>query len=108
MSTPTSQMRTAEHHFGVLLPWDERVVGILLGRGDVNPDQLDNYGQTPILCASENGRKRVVKLLLGRDDVDPNKPDMCGSTPLRLANLNHREGVIALLQPPTFATHSTA
>ena len=52
------------------------MVKLLLGRGDLDPDELDEDGRTPLLWAARNRHDKVVKISLGRDDVDPNKPDM--------------------------------
>jgi len=58
------------------------VVKILLGRDEVNPDKPDKFGQTPLICAAENGREGVVKILLGCDDVGLDKPDNLYRIPL--------------------------
>jgi len=39
----------------------EQVVEILLGRGEVNPDVLDSFGQTPLSHAAWTGHEEVVK-----------------------------------------------
>ena len=41
----------------------EGVVKLLLGRDDVNPDKLDNQGQTALSCAAKNGYTGVIALL---------------------------------------------
>jgi len=46
-------------------------VKILLEREEVNPDEPDNDGQTPLSLAAMNGNEGVVKILLGREEVDP-------------------------------------
>ena len=40
-----------------------KVVEILLGRDDVNPDKPDMYDRTPLLCAAENEHEEVVEIL---------------------------------------------
>ena len=75
----------------------ERIVKILLGRGDVNPDRPNCFGLTPLLCATRNGHNGVVKMLLRRDDVDPNKQDKNGETPLWRAARNGDEGMVKIL-----------
>jgi len=51
----------------------EEVVGILLGRNDVNPNTVDTIsGQTPLLWAAGNGHEGVVRVLLKRNGVNPN------------------------------------
>ena len=73
------------------------VMSLLLGRKYVNPDRPDNYGQTPLSWAAENGCDGVVKLLLEREDVNPDMPDNRGRTPLSWAAENGRDGVVKLL-----------
>ena len=75
------------------------VVRLLLGLGpeDINPNMLDNAGQTPLLWAAGNGHDGVVELLLGRVDVNPDTPDSCGQMPLSLAAENGHGGVAKLL-----------
>jgi len=75
----------------------EGVVGILLGRDDVNPDKQDNDGTTPLWRAVSGGHEGVVKILLGRDDVNPDKPDNYGETPLWRAASKEHEGVVKML-----------
>ena len=73
------------------------VVKILLGRGDLNPNEPGCYGQTPLWCASKNGHEGVVKILLERDDINPNEPDRYKETPLTCAARNGHEGVVRVL-----------
>ena len=61
---------------------------LLLSRDDVNPNQPDNSGGTPLLDASYNGHDGMVRLLLARDDIDPDEPDYHGETPLLRASCN--------------------
>jgi len=44
---------------------------MLLGRNDLNPDTPNEYGQTQLCSAAEDGHERVVRVLLGGDDVNP-------------------------------------
>ena len=44
---------------------------LLLGRGDVNPDKPDNYGQTPLWSAAFK-HEGAVKILLELGGVSPN------------------------------------
>jgi len=41
------------------------VVGILLERGDINPDKPNTLDLTPLWCAVGNGYEGAVKVLLG-------------------------------------------
>ena len=81
---------------------------LLLRRNDVNPDEPDTYGRTPLWWAVYNGNEEVVKILLERDDINPNKPDEYGQTPLQQAVEKGHAGVIALLQLPAPAAHNAA
>ena len=75
----------------------EGVAEILLGRGEINPDKEDKYGQTPLLYAAWNGHEGVVKMLLGRQEVNPDKVDMVRRTPLFYAALYGYERVVKIL-----------
>ena len=79
---------------------------MLLRRG-VNPDTLNEYGQTPLWRAAVNGHEGVVEMLLGRGDVSPDKPDIYGKTPLFYTTIRGHAGVVALLQPRASAISST-
>jgi len=74
-----------------------RVSNVARGRGYVNPNWLDNCGQTPILLAAAEGHEGVVELLLGRKDVKSGKTDDDGRTPLHFAALYGHEGVVQVL-----------
>ena len=75
----------------------ERVVRVLLERGDANPDKPDKWSQTPLLWAAVNGHEAVVRTLLERSDINPNTSDECGRTPLFGAAVNGHEGVVRTL-----------
>ena len=81
---------------------------MLLPRVDVNPDEPDTFGRTPLWWAACYGHEGIVKMLLRRDEVNPDKPDSQGRAPLWCAAKNGHAGVIALLQRPTSATHHAA
>ena len=57
----------------------------------------DDFGQTPLSLAAENGHEAVVKLLLAEDGVDINSKDRYGWTPLSWAVKYKYEVVIKLL-----------
>jgi len=75
----------------------EGVVKILLGQGDVKPDNSGRDMHTPLSSAAENGHEGVVRILLGRDDVNPDKPGFLGQTPLCYAAESGHEGVVKIL-----------
>ena len=56
----------------------EGVVGIPLGRSDVNPNELSGDGKTLLWHAATAGHEGVVKVLLGQGGVDPSEPEGCG------------------------------
>ena len=61
------------------------VVKYLSSRDDVDADERDNYGYTPLNRAATNGLNgylEVVKYLLSRDDVNVNARNNSGETPL--------------------------
>ena len=70
-----------------------KVVEMLLGRGDVNPEKPNIHDRTPLLCAALNGHEGVVKMLLGRGDVNLDRSHKHGQTPLLCAAASGQEGV---------------
>ena len=75
----------------------ERVVEILLGRSEVDPDKPERFGQTPLSFAAYNGHEGVVKILLESNEVSPDKPTDTGETPLMYAVLSGHEEVVKML-----------
>ena len=75
----------------------EKVVKILLGQEEVNPDVPDSFGQTPLSHAAWTGHEGVVKMLLAQEEVFPDKPDKDGRTPLSHATWDGHEGVVKIL-----------
>jgi len=53
----------------------ERVVKILSGRIDVNPDMADPWGRRPHSAAAGNGHAGVAKMPLERTGVNPEMAD---------------------------------
>ena len=70
---------------------NEEVVGLLLTRGDVVPDEPDNDGRTALSWASSLGYEKVVRLLLARGDVNPDKVDNYGQTALWWASQGSKD-----------------
>ena len=75
----------------------ERVVEMLLKRGDVSPGKHGRDGLTPLWWAAFNGQERMANILLERGGVNPDTPDNKGRTPLRCAAFNGHEGVVEML-----------
>ncbi len=45
--------------------WDhEEIVKMLLGKDNIEINQIDNIGWTALMLASEEGHKEIVKMLL--------------------------------------------
>ena len=61
---------------------------MLLPRVDVNPDEPDTFGRTPLWWAACYGHEGIVKMLLRRDEVNPDQPDNQGQVPLWYAAEN--------------------
>jgi len=57
----------------------ERVVIILLRRGDITPEKHDDYRQTPLCWASWSVLKVVVEKLLGWGSIN-NEPERYSQT----------------------------
>jgi Ankyrin repeats (3 copies)/Ankyrin repeat len=64
---------------------------------DFNADAKDQYGQTPLLNAAENGHTAIVELLAARDDVNADAKDRYGQTPLLYAAQNGHTAIVKLL-----------
>jgi len=75
----------------------QEVVGVLLGRGEVNPEKPDNDGRTPLSYAAWYGHGGLVEILLRREEVNADKPDIYGQTPLSYAAWDGNEGVVKIL-----------
>ena len=75
----------------------ESVVKQLLDREDDNPNQPDNEGRIPLLCAALGGHESIVKQLLNWQDVNPDEPDNEGRTPLSWAAIQGHESVVKQL-----------
>jgi len=87
----------------------ERVVRILLGRGDIKPDVPDESGRTPLSLSAGYGYEGVVRALLERDDVNPDTADILfGRTPLSWAAQNGHEEVVRILLERDDANPDTA
>ena len=74
------------------------VVRLLLENEDVQVNQENEYGCTPLMLAAYNGHHEVVKLLLEKDYIQVNKATKSGDTSLMFgAEKGHHEVVRLLL-----------
>ena len=73
------------------------MVKALLDRNDVNPNTVNQLGQTPLCTAACTGDEGVVKMLLDRNDVNPNTVNQHGQTPLFIAARDGHERVVKTL-----------
>jgi len=52
-----------------------------LDRKELNPNSVENDGESPLWWAAYMGYEEIVALLIGREDINPNLAGMCGQTP---------------------------
>lgn len=71
------------------------VVQALLTAG-ANVNLFNKYGESPLLCASDNGHVEMVQALLGAQ-TDVNKADNAGQTPLIMASRKGHLEVVRIL-----------
>ncbi|KAF9636672.1 Ankyrin repeat protein [Lasiodiplodia theobromae] len=69
----------------------------LLRHPDVDPNERDDEGKTPLFHAVSAGNIGAVAQLLEKHDVDLNRADNCKSTPLAIAISNGSYGMVAYL-----------
>jgi len=70
---------------------------MLLQRDDVNPNTMNEHGQTPLIIAARKGRKAVVKTLLERVDINSDMRDLAGQTALSQALKAGHDAIVKLL-----------
>jgi Ankyrin repeats (3 copies)/Ankyrin repeats (many copies) len=75
---------------------DLAAVEAYLHEPEANPNASDQWGNTLLIMAAENGHTDIVALLLAKD-ADPNAPDQEGNTPLLWAAENGHTDIVALL-----------
>ena len=71
--------------------------GLAGSASKVDVDSKDDYGQTPLSRAAENGHEAVAKLLLETGKVDVDSKHKYGRTPLSWAAEKGHEAVAKLL-----------
>jgi FOG: Ankyrin repeat len=86
-------------HLVALYGLNNLVKELLTIAQDIDPDQRDNEGRTPLSYAAEDGHTEVVKTLLREGRVDAERHDKFGQTALSLAaSQGHTEVVKTLLR----------
>lgn len=75
----------------------KRIVNLLLGCGDVEPNAEDINGRTPLSYAAENGHEEIVELLLEHGNIMVNTKDICGTAPLSYAAQKGHKRIVKLL-----------
>lgn len=74
----------------------DKVLELLRNGADLNA--MDEYGNTPLICASRNGHLEVVRVFLNEGGVNVNAKGECDNTALIVACLKrHSEVICALL-----------
>jgi ankyrin repeat protein len=62
-----------------------KVINVLLERKEIQINQAENKGASPLHAACEKGHARVVNLLLARKEIQINQAKNSGATPLYIA-----------------------
>ena len=75
---------------------DCETVKLLIGKNGVDINKEDDFQETPLYIACENGHLEVVKLLI-KNGADINKADENQATPLYIVCQNGHLGVVKLL-----------
>jgi len=75
----------------------KRIVKLLLGCGDVEPNAEDINGRTPLSYAAENGHEEVVELLLEHGNIMVNTKDIFGTATLSYAARKGHKRIVKLL-----------
>jgi len=91
-----SPSQNAFHMVGVYR-LNNLVTVLLANAEDIDPDQRDNRGKTPLIWASEYGHTNVVETFLSDSRVDPNRQDNEGREPLHWAAGNGNTDVVKTL-----------
>jgi hypothetical protein len=81
-------------HLAAFFELNEAILALL--KNGHHPDSKDNYGQTPLSWAAENGHEAVVRLLLEKG-AELESKDNYSQTPLLWATRNGHEAVVRLL-----------
>jgi ankyrin repeat protein len=80
-------------------------VELLLSTNKVDVDARDDFGQTPLMLATQAGYKGVMELLLSTDKVDVDARSSSGGTPLIWTTKNGHETTVGLLRSKLQHSH---
>jgi ankyrin repeat protein len=75
----------------------KRAANLLIGCEELDINQRDQFGKTPLYWAVKVNNPEIVKLLLARDDINVNQTNDNGITPLHWAVTNKNLEIIKLL-----------
>jgi len=73
------------------------IVDMLLARREIDPNNQDAHGDTPIGSAAQAGRAEIAQSLIKRSDVDVNRPNRTMYTPLIWAASRGHPKIVELL-----------
>lgn len=75
MTALTKRTGAVERWLDLLSRMGEEVVRMLLARGNVSLDHVDQFGQSPLSRAARNGHEGVAKMLLEQNNINPETVD---------------------------------
>ncbi|KAH6902376.1 hypothetical protein BKA70DRAFT_1306760 [Coprinopsis sp. MPI-PUGE-AT-0042] len=67
---------------------------MLLERNDSQPNAASDYGNTPLMCASEQGHRDVVDILLEQTNIQLDLTNKGGKTAYDLAMEKNHQAVL--------------
>ena len=81
--------------------YHDKLVELLLGHQDVDVNQTNKYGQTPLHVACESKSiwdEEVVELLLSHESIQVNRTNNDGQTPMQIAERKGSTDICELLK----------